>query len=117
MNNKNYIVELRSWFRLQKRYLDSEKGRGIKIQVQGNSMFPTFKDGEEINIISAKYSEPRIGSILLFMHHEDHATVHRVVGIIKIENKTFYRTKGDANIKKDYYLVPEEEIVGIVDRC
>lgn len=107
-------VDLKMWYTIKKKYLDSDPCRSIKIKVLSNSMVPALLQGETIMIKSAIFNCPQVGSIILFFHHKDHATIHRIVSIVKHLGKTYYRTKGDANIKKDYYLVPASEVIGVV---
>jgi signal peptidase I len=78
-------------------------------------MAPTLVKGDVIQIKSAVFYKPKVGSIIVFLHpNHDHTTIHRIVSIVEKGNNIFYRTKGDANSKKDYYLVPANEVIGVM---
>lgn len=109
-----HSVDLKMWYIIKKKYLDSDPCRSIEIRVLSNSMAPALMQGETIMIKSAIFNCPQIGSIILFFHHKDHATIHRIIAIVNHLGETYYRTKGDANSKKDYYLVPASEVIGVV---
>lgn len=111
---KKPSINITSWYAMKKKYLDSGKDKSIRVKVLSNSMFPILNKGDEVTIKSAIFNKPQIGSIILFLHHKDHATIHRVVSIVERSDNTYYRTKGDANAKKDYYLVPAYEVIGVV---
>ena len=86
----------------------------IEVKILSKSMVPALTPGEKVTIKSAIYNRPQVGSIILFLHHPDHATIHRITAIIEQDGKTYYRTKGDANPQKDYYLVDESEVIGVM---
>lgn len=112
--SSNSPIHLASWYSIKKKYLDSAPDKTIKVKVLSDSMAPVLVKGDEVQIKSAVFHKPKVGSIILFLHHHDHATIHRVVSIVEQENNIFYRTKGDANEKKDYYLVPANEVIGVM---
>lgn len=111
---KRTSINIASWYAIKKKYLDSDKDKSIRVKILSDSMRPTLNKGDEVTIKSAILNRPQIGSIILFLHHNDHATIHRVVSIVEQSDNTYYRTKGDANAKKDYYLVPAYEVIGVV---
>lgn len=110
----NSSINLTSWYTIKKKYLDSGQDKSIKIKVLSDSMVPTLMKDDEVTIKSAIFNQPQVGSIILFLHHNDHATIHRVISIVERSGNTYYRTKGDANAKKDYYLVPSYEVIGVM---
>lgn len=110
----NKTIHLSAWYSMNKKYLDSSPNRSIRIKVLSNSMVPTLAKGAEVEIKSIVFNQPKVGSVILFLHHDDHATIHRVVSIVEYAGKTYYRTKGDANENKDYYLVPKSEVIGVL---
>ena len=77
-------------------------------------MAPILMQGDEVMIKSAVFYPPEVGSLILFLHHRDHATIHRIVSSVEYNNTIFYRTKGDANERKDYYLVSINEVIGVL---
>lgn len=105
-----------SWYMIKKKYLDSAPNRSIKVKILSDSMIPVLMRGDEVQVKSVVYNKPKVGSIILFFHHHEHATIHRVISVVEHENKMYYRTKGDANEKKDYYLIPENEIIGVMSQ-
>ena len=109
-NNVNLYV----WYTMKKKYLDFDPKNSLEIKVLSDSMMPTFRTNDWVRIKSAIFNHVQIGSIIAFLHFEDHVTVHRVISITKLKGEIYYRTKGDANLHKDYYLVPECEVIGVV---
>jgi len=107
-------IKLCTWYTMKKKYLDSDSNNSLEIEVLSDSMTPTLKTFDRIKIKSAIFHPIEIGSIILFFHFEDHTTIHRVVSITELNGKIHYRTKGDANTQKDYYLVPENEVIGVM---
>lgn len=55
-----------------------------------------------------------IGDIIFYVKNNNFATIHRVVSILEIDGKKYYRTKGDNNEFKDRYLVAYDEVLGLV---
>lgn len=51
--------------------------------------------------------------IIAFRNDENTVTTHRVVGIIKENGNTYFKTKGDANNVEDASLVNSEAVEGI----
>ncbi len=87
------------------------------VQVKGESMIPTFYDGEILIVKGvANKSVIRIHDIIVFHNpnHWDILIVHRVVEIRSSNDDLFFRTKGDNNIPIDYWQVREEHIAGMV---
>jgi signal peptidase I len=107
-------IKLRTWYTMKKMYLNSDSHNSIDVEILGNSMAPLLKKHDRVTIKSTIYNPVQIGSTILFVHFEDHATIHRVISIKVINGETYYRTKGDVNSQKDYYLVSENEVIGIV---
>jgi|SRR5690554_4271243 len=88
----------------------------FKLFVKGNSMYPTFKDKQEIEIIPYKNKNLKVGDIIVYQKFNSHLTVHRILDIIFLNDRRFYCiTKGDNNTKKDDYIVFNSEIIGIVE--
>ena len=81
-------------------------------------MRPEFDRGsvvviERIDKKYDNYDEIKKGEIIAF-RIEDKVVVHRLVNIVKVDDETFYYTKGDANKKIDNYTVEKSDIIGIV---
>lgn len=108
-------IKLRTWYNMKKKYLDFDSNNSLEIEVLSDSMTPALKKSDRVKIKSTKFHPVKIGSIILFVHFNDHTTLHRVVSITELNGKIHYRTKGDANPQKDYYLVPENEVIGVAE--
>ncbi len=90
--------------------------------IESGSMEPTIHVGDLVIIKGTSPREIKTGDIIVFRARflDGSLTVHRVIQVVKIGNKIFYRTKGDANIFPDPAIyngigsVSESDIVGIV---
>jgi hypothetical protein len=74
-------------------------------------MWPGFQDGDLLEVESVSIARLRRGDIIVYRHHDGLQIVHRVV----ITGHAL-RTRGDAGIKYDDFLVDEEQLVGRVIR-
>ena len=81
--------------------------------VTSGSMEPTLKIGDIVYVKNANPDEIKVGDIITF-HHEKYIITHRCVGILQKENKTYFKTKGDANEDNDTFLTPEDALIGKV---
>ncbi len=81
--------------------------------VEGNSMIPTFYDGDIIFVVGVKPSDLQVGDVVIYRAN-DKLIVHRVIDIIIYNGKYFFKTKGDNNLVPDPGLVPEDRVVGRV---
>ncbi len=86
------------------------------IAILSNSMKPTFSRGDVI--VYKKVSDNELNQIptgtIIVYNIESQNIAHRVVDIVKKDNKVFYRTKGDSNNAPDIKLVQTNQIKGIV---
>ena len=79
---------------------------------RGNSMHPTMKHGELYTIDHfVKFSQVKIGDIVVFKIGSDPAVVHRVVS----RNHNFLITKGDNNVFIDNVRIFKNHFIGRVD--
>ncbi len=83
------------------------------IAVASNSMQPVFSKGDGVLLEYCKPKDIKKGDILVFKH-KDIVVVHRVVNINQSKGYSF-NTKGDANNKKDNFIVSEKDVIGKVD--
>ncbi len=88
-------------------------GKYKMIAIASNSMNPIYYKGDAIIYIKASATEITKGDILVFSSN-DIIITHRVVDIIKVGNKSFFKTKGDNNDNVDADLVSEEDVYGKV---
>lgn len=108
------MVTIREWFMLKKKWLELSEENEMQLLVLSNSMKPNISRGDRITIRGVVGEKICIDDIVVFLHNDKNATVHRVIDISYIENKIILRTKGDANKNVDSYFVSIEDIVGIV---
>ena len=77
----------------------------------GSSMFPTLKPGDILKVASHKFSDIRVGDVVVFNSpYGKTPIVHRVVSI---DNKGI-RTKGDNKITIDDGILQPNDIIGRV---
>lgn len=80
-------------------------------KVSGNSMFPTFHDGDYIltDKITYRFSYPQKGDVVVFKNPRDESQdfIKRVIGIpgdtVKVQNNKVYVNDQEVN---EYYLPP-----------
>ena len=81
------------------------KANGAYI-ILGNSMSPTFKEGDMVLTTKTDGTDINVGDIITFAVEGKWVT-HRV-----IEKSDWYRTKGDANEEPDTWIVPPQAVSG-----
>lgn len=82
-----------------------------QIKVVGNSMLPTIKDGSYVEIVPIGSHVCKVGDIVCY-NNSHYFVLHRIIDIIKNNEKTLYKLKGDNLSHSDYKLVTKEQIVG-----
>jgi len=88
--------------------------------VSSSSMAPTLNIGDLILIVGVDPSDVGVGDIIVFHvpHPYDKFTpspiVHRVVERVVSSGGYYFRTKGDANLNPDPWLLPPENVIGRV---
>ncbi len=89
------------------------------VTVTGDSMTPTFCNGEQVTVnMQFDRTKPiSVGTVVVYYKVSDHITVHRVIfcGYLKEYDMYYYRTKGDGNDFPDPYFLSIKNIIGIVD--
>lgn len=88
-----------------------ERNEQIHLVVHGESMFPTFKDGERVTVIKRK--QYNIGDIVAYFRIVDDRLkiiVHRVV----FKRHDYLLTKGDNNTFIDRAIIKNEFVFGVV---
>jgi signal peptidase I len=92
--------------------------------VQGNSMYPTFQNGDLEIFAKAPQGMIANGTIIVFVQSETGVTaldslirpvvIHRVVGtVVQANGEVYYRTKGDNNQYVDPQLVEASHVLGV----
>lgn len=84
--------------------------------VEGNSMAPTLNVGDVIFIENINLEDVNNGTIISFLSPigDGRIYTHRVIGVEVINNKYYFRTKGDALDSPDSWLIPENYVIGKV---
>lgn len=86
--------------------------------VKGNSMLPLLREGDVVFIIKPGPYEIKEGDVIVFWTPDNTTLViHRVIKVVKVNNVSYYVTKGDNNPFKDTYYpvgVPYGKVVGKV---
>ena len=85
------------------------------IAVLSNSMVPTYTRGdvliyEKMSLDDLKKLE--VNSIIIYSYHNQ-SIAHRIVEIVKKDDKVQYRTMGDNNNAEDPDLVSVDQIIGV----
>ena len=85
------------------------------ICILSNSMIPTYKRGDVV--IFKKMNNYELSNIsqnsIIVYTKDDKNIAHRVVNIVKTEDRVLYQTKGDSNNAPDTDLVRIEQIKGV----
>ncbi len=78
-------------------------------------MNPEIKKGDVVIIekISTNYDSINIGEVLAYKYN-DMIIVHRIVNIVKEQDKYYFYTKGDANNEMDNITITQDMVIGIV---
>jgi len=80
--------------------------------VAADSMSPTINCGDIVVIFDSTVSN---GSIVVFRNPINEGyQVHRICGVQRVGNRTYYVTKGDMVNQTDSFLIPQENVVGVV---
>ncbi len=85
------------------------------IAVASGSMSPKINKGDVviINKIGNDYDRIEINDVIAF-RFSNVTIVHRVINKIKVNNKYYFYTKGDANNHEDDFTVEEDMIIGTI---
>ena len=89
-----------------------EEGKKVKITVNGTSMYPLLKDGDQVEIEKTPLEALKIGDIVVF-ENLNRWLAHRLIKIKKNDGRFTLITKGDSCIKFDA-AIAEEAYIGKV---
>lgn len=95
-------------------YLVSGFFRYQALVIATGSMRPNINIGDVVIVKKLKdneIKELKIGDILVYKH-ESKIICHRIVRILKTGKFIYFETKGDNNKSEDYYLIPNEDVIG-----
>ena len=75
-------------------------GTVVRFRAEGESMYPTIRDGELITVAAVSAREVVRGDVLL-CRHGVRVLAHRVVGVTACGTETFFELRGDAKASCD----------------
>ena len=86
------------------------------VAIASGSMTPNIRKGDVVVIekIDGKFDELKEGQVIAFKYGNT-IIVHRLINILKVEDKYYFYTKGDANADIDKWVVNENMVIGIVN--
>ena len=87
-------------------------GTPVQFRAEGDSMYPTIRDGESVTVAPVRASAIARGDVVLFRHGR-RVLAHRVVGVTISGSERFFELRGDAKAAADG-LVHAGAIVGKV---
>lgn len=79
--------------------------------VASGSMIPTLYPYDVIIIEGIEPSEVKVGDIIVYKH-KDKLIIHRVIERMEVDQRIYFKTKGDHNLSPDPWVVRGEDIVG-----
>lgn len=84
-------------------------------RVASNSMAPFITNESVVFEVPPSSTDIMVGDVISFrVPGIDGVVLHMVTQIVKKDEKVFYRTKGYANDFEDPWLVPEEDVQGVL---
>lgn len=86
-------------------------GKEVFIMVS-ESMEPEINVGDIVILEKYDNQELKIGNIISYKYNEEIIT-HRIIGIIEIQDKIIYKTKGDNNLQNDEISIEKSDIIGV----
>src|SRR6266851_5936415 len=75
-------------------------GTVVRFRAEGNSMYPTIRDGEPITVAAVPAEQVVRGDVLL-CRHGHRLLAHRVVGVTTHGTERFFELRGDAKVSCD----------------
>lgn len=83
------------------------------LMIRGRSMYPALQEGWSAEVSPIKEEDLKIGDIIIFNKQEELA-VHRIVGKINRDGKTYLLQKGDNDPKPSF--IEKNKVIGRVSR-
>jgi signal peptidase I len=75
-------------------------GAMVRFRAEGNSMYPTIRDGDAITVAAVSTDDVVRGDILL-CRHDARVLAHRVVSVTRCDGELFFELRGDAKGSSD----------------
>jgi signal peptidase I len=75
-------------------------GTAVQFRAEGESMYPTIRDGEAITVVPAAPQTIVRGDVVLFRHGR-RVLAHRVVGVTVSGKDRLFELRGDAKVAGD----------------
>ncbi len=72
--------------------------------VSGTSMLPLFREGDIVLLYKPPPNEIRVGDVVVYKRCGGGYIIHRVIDVVRIDDRYYYRTKGDNNPYDDSRL-------------
>lgn len=88
-----------------------EKGWEPSLRVASGSMQPLIQPGDRVTVKHADVDQVKFGDIIVFRLQEV-LVVHRVIGRLRIDGRTFFLQKGDSNLAAS--PVPSDDVLARV---
>lgn len=81
--------------------------------IYSGSMTPTYEVGDIVLIDKVDPKTVQEGDVIQFLDYDNSSKIiHRIIKIEKIDDKTYYYTKGDANDAADFKPITRQRILG-----
>lgn len=109
------MFSFEKWFIILKKFLQNDTELFYELKIIGDSMFPTFIEGEIVRVKYKKIDDIDIGDILVFSHSFTNFTIHRVIEKKILNGNITFVTKGDNNSFEDNYFINDDKILGVVN--
>lgn len=85
----------------------------VPVKVSGNSMYPTYKDGDVVFIKSASFYN--INDVVV-IKCKDCSIIHRIIKVMNTADNVLYLTKGDNNPFIDRWYSSQNIIGKVITR-
>ena len=91
-------------------------GAAVRFRAEGDSMYPTIRDGEAITVVAVSADEVVCGDILL-CRHGARLLAHRVVAVARSAGVRQFELRGDAKASCDAPVSAPAVVGKVIDVC
>ena len=91
-------------------------GTRVRFRAEGNSMYPTIRDGEAITIAAVSADEVVRGDVLLCRHNQ-RVLAHRVVAVTARGRDRVFHLRGDAKAGCDEPIAAGDVMGRVISVC